>query len=113
MTKRDLYWLAGLLEGEGCFGFTRNHVKGHIYAYPQIQLRMCDHDVVNRAAALMGCTIQSYPGSRATQKRFWQFSLTCRRAAAMMQQLEPLMGTRRSAKIRSILKRGPHAVHKG
>ena len=112
MTKRDLYWLAGLLEGEGCFGFTRNHVKGHIYCHAQIQLRMCDHDVVKRAAGLMGCKIHSYPGQRANQKRFWQFSLTCRRARAMMTQLEPLMGKRRGAKIRAILRRGSHAVHK-
>jgi hypothetical protein len=110
VNQRDLDWLAGLLEGEGCFGTTRNHVKGHIYAYPQIQLRMCDSDVVLRAAGLLEISsVQSYYG-RPRRSRFWRFSLTGGRAIAIMKQLEPLMGKRRGAKIRSILERGAYRI---
>ena len=109
MKQRDLDWLAGLLEGEGCFGTTRNHVKGHIYAYPQIQLRMCDQDIVLRAAQLLGVSYHGY-ARMPPRNRYWQLSLTGGRATLMMQELEPLMGQRRSAKIRAILKRGPYRI---
>src|SRR5260221_14299991 len=44
--------LAGLLEGEGSFSTTR--ADGHVY--PVLQLKMCDKDVVERAAAMIGAT---------------------------------------------------------
>ena len=36
-TIREIEWLAGLLEGEGCFSFDRR---------PVIQVQMTDEDVV-------------------------------------------------------------------
>jgi hypothetical protein len=44
MTESDLAWLAGLLEGEGCFHFTRT-------AY--VVISMTDEDIIERAASLM------------------------------------------------------------
>ena len=42
----DIAWLAGLLEGEGCFRLDKGK-------YPIIRLGMGDEDVVVRAASLM------------------------------------------------------------
>ena len=48
MDSKDLYWLAGLLEGEGCFS---SHRKS---GYPSIVLQSSDKDIVKRAALLCG-----------------------------------------------------------
>ena len=45
MKTKELHWLAGLLEGEGCFTF-------NTYS-PVIMLAMTDEDEVRRAATLM------------------------------------------------------------
>ena len=47
-----LAWLAGLLEGEGCFTINWNAGRG----YPVIYVTMCDQDVVDRAGAMLGAT---------------------------------------------------------
>lgn len=52
---KDIYWLAGLLEGEGAFcvrgKLSNDGSKG---AYPVIQVGSTDRDVIMRAAKLMG-----------------------------------------------------------
>lgn len=104
IANRDLYWLAGLLEGEGCFGLCVNHNKGKVYRYPQIQLRMCDKDVMQRAANLLGAPINKYSQHRPTQSDYYQFSITCQRAAIWMNKLYPLLGKRRQKAIIKALK---------
>ena len=44
MKSTELYWLAGLLEGEGCFTPIRESRRGVII--PRIQLCMNDKDVI-------------------------------------------------------------------
>lgn len=57
MDDSDLYWLAGLLEGEGTF------VAGPPSAptVPLIRLVMTDGDIVQRAAGLIGRSVQHHP----------------------------------------------------
>jgi len=47
LETKDLYWLAGLLEGEGSFGATKDG------AYPNVCLKMNDKDVVFKAHKLL------------------------------------------------------------
>ncbi len=51
MSLKDLAWLGGLLEGEGCFMIPKGS--------PRIALAMSDKDVVQRAARLMGLNVQA------------------------------------------------------
>ena len=54
MTELDIAWLAGLLEGEGCFRInTRKRDNGTINYYPQLILKMTDEDIIKRAGELM------------------------------------------------------------
>lgn len=101
----DLYWLAGLLEGEGSF------VAGPPSAptVPRIQLPMTDRDVVARAAHLF-------------DRRFWRsdrgIELGCKpvfltaikgaAAVQLMSALRPIMGVRRQGQIDRALVR-PHS----
>lgn len=51
--SKDLYWLSGLLEGEGCF-------RAQEHGQPIIVLAMSDEDVVARAAGPHGRAFQSH-----------------------------------------------------
>jgi hypothetical protein len=94
-TREDLVWLAGLLEGEGTFDLHRGR-------YPRIRVGMTDRDVVGRAAHLMGSQIR-LSLRPAPYAATWHAEISGTRATALMQELLPLMGARRSAKIASVL----------
>lgn len=94
MNDLDRMWLAGLLEGEGCFAFAGT---------PKIILEMTDEDVVERAAFL----INSYVKARTpkpNRKQVFHTEATGERARNVMEAILPHMGKRRSAKIREVLK---------
>lgn len=95
MTKEDLIWLAGLCEGEATFDLQRKK-------YPRIRVAMTDRDVVGRVATLIGtsirCVLKPLPN-----KAIWTAELQGDRAAAVMRELLPYMGSRRSSKIAEIL----------
>lgn len=86
----DAHWLAGLLEGDGCFGVRSGRVRG-VY----ICVCMNDYDVVCRAANLLK------PGSRPVlvKKKMYQSTIHGARAIAWMMTLFTAMGARRRAKI--------------
>lgn len=95
VTRDDLVWLAGLLEGEGTFDLHRDR-------YPRIRLGMTDRDVVGRAATLMGSRVR-LSLRPAPMKATWHTEVSGARAAEIMEYLLPLMGARRSSKIATIL----------
>lgn len=95
--RDDLVWLAGLLEGEGCFDLHRGK-------YPRIRVGMTDRDVVGRAATLLDssirCSLRPAPFAAT-----WHAEVSGRRAAAVMAEILPHMGSRRSGTIAQILGR--------
>jgi hypothetical protein len=95
VNDRDLYWLAGLLEGEGSFDLHRGR-------YPRVRLGMTDRDVVGRAATLLGGKVRlSLKGAPA--QAMWHVEVSGSKAEAAMKAILPHMGARRSAKIATIL----------
>lgn len=95
MDRDDLVWLAGLLEGEGTFDL-------HNHRYPRIRLSMTDRDVVGRAATLMGAKVR-LSLKPAPNKAQWNAEVSGEKADALMRDLLPLMGARRSSKIADVL----------
>jgi hypothetical protein len=93
--RDDLLWLAGLLEGEGTFDLHRGR-------YPRIRLGMSDRDVVGRVATLLGCRVR-LSFRRAPNSAIWHAEISGDRAAAVMEEILPYMGARRSAKIATVL----------
>jgi hypothetical protein len=83
-----LYWLTGLLEGEGAFLVT-----------PAIQVKMIDEDVIARVAESWRVVYQYIPAPRHNWSDTYRVHLTGRRAAALMTQIYPLLGFRRRAQI--------------
>jgi|HubBroStandDraft_6_1064221.scaffolds.fasta_scaffold00134_6 hypothetical protein len=102
LEMNELCWLAGLLEGEGCF-----------HAQPQgrkrtpnllIQVAMTDRDVVEHVAKLFGCNLRTPCKPRAHQhKTVYSVGVCGIKALGWMMTLYPLMGARRQAKIREII----------
>lgn len=91
----DLHWLAGLIEGEGCY---RRYGKAAL----QITIGMTDRDVVERAARLMGGHVVRCE-KRPPRKAIYRVAITGPAAAAWMMTLYSLMGQRRRARIREAL----------
>lgn len=95
MNRDDTIWLAGLLEGEGCFDLHRSR-------YPRIRLGMKDRDVVGRAATLMGSRVR-VTLKPAPHAAMWHTEISGAAAVSLLWTLLPHMGARRSAKIAEIL----------
>lgn len=93
----DLYWLAGLLEGEGSFGIHRRK------ANPLIQYSSTDYDVVLRAATMMETTAAGPYLYGTSKKPVWKMALAGTRAVGWMMTLFSLLGERRKARIKEVL----------
>ena len=102
MRQRDIYWIAALLEGEGCFTIQKAHGK---LSTPLISLIMCDLDVLERAHRLLRVTakITRHNALNPKWKSSFGFHLTGTPAIAWMMTVYPIMGQRRQARIREIL----------
>jgi len=107
----DLHWLAGLLEGEGCFAWQKSTKNRYQYKYPRISLTMTDKDIVARVASLFDvrCLGPYGPYGKLhrghVRKVVYSTQLYGPRAVSLMRRLYPLMGRRRSSKIKYILER--------
>jgi hypothetical protein len=99
----DIAWLAGLLEGEGCFFQNKSGTA------PQISLAMIDKDTIKRASFIFGlggwCRRMTPDSSDiiGTRKNKYVFTIGGNEAIQWMMTLYSLMGERRKSKIKSIL----------
>ena len=102
MNQNELYWLAGLLEGEGGF----NTWQPHNRRYPTAILQLCmtDEDTVKRAAKLMKHhkAIVSY--ELPSGKTAWRVQLVQKEPLTkLLFKLQPLMGKRKQDQIETML----------
>ena len=91
----DIYYIAGLLEGEGSFGF---------YETPVIQLNMTDFDVVNGAQKILhpGANIRTQ-NKGGNRKLMYILHISGSIALQWMMTIYPLMKERRQAKILEVI----------
>lgn len=97
MSERDLYWLAGLLEGEGCF--LPRSGKYQV----TISLEMCDEDIVQRVGQLLNAKYFLIHPKNPKHKLSYKISKRGFEAYEMMKLLQPLMGKRRACKIQECI----------
>ena len=101
MTDIEAAWLAGLLEGEGCFQIRRTP-KGSLQV--GVRLNMCDRDVVERAAMLAEAAIvRTHVPKNPKHNTTHYFYISGNGAIRTMMIILPFMGERRTAKIKSII----------
>jgi len=90
----ELYWLAGLLEGEGSF-MQGPPSDAH---RPLISVEMTDEDVIARVSVLFKTKVLK-PAKRGEYKQTYTCRVTGDRAAELMRALRPYMGLRRQKQI--------------
>lgn len=102
MRTPDIHWAAGLLEGEGSFGYYP--IAGG-QCSPRLQVGMADLDVMERLRSLLGIKmlIHRRKANRLATKPHYCMALSGKRAIGWMLTIYPLMGERRRAKIRDIV----------
>lgn len=89
----SLFWLAGLLEGEGSFLRPVPSNPGS----PIISCRMTDLDVVELVAAIFGTSVQA--NDKGRHKTEYATTIRGSRCAELMRTLRPMMGERRRTSI--------------
>jgi len=103
MTNDEAIWLAGYLEGEGCFTWQKSYRNSKLgkreYRYPLIIVGCTDRDVTEKAATIMNSAkpfrvVRNQPG-----KEIWRTQIGGKRALAIMGVILPHMGKRRTEKI--------------
>lgn len=103
-TDTEIAWAAGLFEGEGTWLLRKG--KG---AHPQIALQMCDRDVVERFARIVGVGREIRVERRSLRNPahsdMWRWELTnVRDARHLIEMLVPYLGERRRAKAEEIMR---------
>jgi len=93
-------WLAGLLEGEGCFTATPTNAN----TYPIISVEMCDKHVIDRVRSILGSpSVTSCDHANPAWNEAFRTRVSGHAAASWMRILRPLMGQRRGAAIDAAL----------
>lgn len=106
MTCIELAWVAGLIEGEGTFGAYKTNVKGGTYKQFSVAVQMTDLDVLQKLHRItgLGTVIEAKRTKKENHKTCYVWKIGSRpEAKQFMQELLPLMGERRSARITELL----------
>ena len=90
----EIAWLAGLLEGEGYFGFQDNN--------PCLSVQMVDEDTIRKIAGIFDANYQGYDREGVAQ-RIYNVSITGRKAVEIMTLVLPYMSMRRTSRIQNIV----------
>jgi len=96
MKTCDLYWLAGIVEGEGYIGIATSKS-------PVLQIYMTDRDVLERVASLTGRRVLGPYQRVKPQRAMFKVGVYGNRAASWLMTLYPLLGVRRRQAIRDTL----------
>lgn len=98
ISTKDLYWIAGILEGEGSFTVAAK-IK------PRITLNMTDKDIVERVRNILDqnqVVHKYYPKGQIGYKPIYNIDMTGPKAAGWMLTLFSIMGKRRQTRIKDI-----------
>lgn len=101
MNEVDTAWVAGLLEGEGCFSLYAPVGKARRVS---VTCCMTDKDVIERLRTIVGAgNVYERKPRKDTWKPAWQWSLTTRpEVMQLIEELYPYMGRRRREKMDEI-----------
>lgn len=101
MNDVEAAWVAGLLEGEGCFTLGGVGKKARI----TVTCCMTDRDVIEKLSRVVGCGhIYDRKPRKLGWKPAWQWIVATRaEAIQLMTEIRPLMGERRGARIDEII----------
>lgn len=94
--KDSIEWLAGLLDGEGCFQLSNG-------SSPQIVIQMTDEDVIKRVAELWNGNYSKIIVTNPYHSNLFVTRIYSINAIEWMIKVYPFMGSRRKLKIKEIV----------
>ena len=93
LEEKELYWLAGILEGEGYFGPQKEN------NYTTIAVQMTDEDVIQKISNIFGTSYFKINRRQEHHKDSFSVSLRGKKALELMLKIKPIMSIRRQQKI--------------
>ena len=109
-TEPEIAWIAGLLEGEGCFSICIRKTAKHNHKTVAVHCEMTDEDVIIKLHKIAGCgTINKRANvsgreDRRVRKPTWIWSVQNHAGILRVcKAILPFMGTRRQAKIKELI----------
>lgn len=101
-SRENIAWLAGLIEGEGCFYIQPNPSGSSL-----IKVCMTDEDVILKAQRIAGCGQVSGPRMHmGGRKPAWTWTLArAKHVLAISYAIYPFMGERRTLKLKQLIDR--------
>jgi hypothetical protein len=106
---KDLYWIAGFLDGEGSFNRTKGYQykPGHNWTNcERITARQNDRELLDRLQSQLGgrvAVVSTKTNKLARQDHIWHWGIYGARARGAMMTLYPLMSQKRQQQIKSSL----------
>lgn len=94
ITTNQIHWIAGLLEGEGSFGFHKT---------PTIQLNMIDLDVIEKVRYIIKPDANIGLIQRPSNQTQYKINISSIKAIEWMMTIYPLMSLRRKQQIQFVL----------
>jgi len=104
MDELDTAWLAGWLEGEGCFSIRKIKQGSRQYDYPIVTASSTDFDTLERVQSIAGGKIYEARPQNPNHSMCWRWQLYGKdEATSLMLTLLPLMSKRRRERIQEVL----------
>ena len=100
LKEKDLYWLAGILEGEGTFAIGKRKYG----LYPMIRVQMADKDVIKQVHGLVDSKLYYAKARSEGRKPLWSVSIHKKQVVKeLLELILPIMGERRTRRIKELL----------
>ncbi len=96
ISREDIYYLAGLFEGEGSFRLASGR-------YPNVRIGMTDGDIIDKVKSILGVDNNIMIEYKENFKTVYRLDMRGQSAIEFMKMIYPLMGIRRKSKIEQIL----------
>ena len=66
IAPNDLLWMAGLFDGDGCFGFYQSTENSN--SMPSIRIQLVDQDTIDRVASIFECNTSFNKSKKKTEQ---------------------------------------------
>lgn len=97
-----IYWVAGIIEGEGSIHQNKTHKGG--YLYPRIRVNMTDQDIIQRLFDITGIGTITGPQKAPSRKEHWKENYVWavsrkEEVFRLLGAIYPILGQRKQAQV--------------
>jgi hypothetical protein len=100
---KDIYWLAGMLEGEASFYTYRKFNKNSITSYPELTFQSNDYDIVLRVALILDSSVSRVYARDSNRTTAHKTRICSTKCIQWLMTIYTIMGERRQSKIREVI----------